>query len=227
MSAEGTRENKEDSSLDKKENKTWKWIKEHKVQIGIGLTIIVMGTIYFISSNISNDDADDEQAEIPDKPSIKFPDDIRKTITSFPDVPPAHEPEETTCTPIKSNLNADNKISSDLNARKEKIVITDEERKLLDRLESGELDCTVGNEFYTSGGSTVTKIIKDGVPKKIKEGPGSKVFNNRENEYHPGKLTTLKTWSGEEEKLLFLRKYGFLMNDDEVNSYSAKFKGKL
>lgn len=49
--------------------------------------------------------------------------------------------------------------------------MTNEERKLLKKMASGALDGFVGDDLTTSGGSTVWKGIKNGVPAMFKQGP--------------------------------------------------------
>lgn len=102
--------------------------------------------------------------------------------------------------------------------------MTKEENNLLKKLASGALDGVVGDELITSGKSTVWKTIKDGVPIMFKQGPGGKFFDNRENVRFEGVLHTLQKWVTDEEKLEFLRKFGWLMKDADVKAYSAKFK---
>lgn len=102
--------------------------------------------------------------------------------------------------------------------------LTNEEKSLLEKLLSGALDGYVGNDMTTSGGSTVWTAIKNGIPGRYKQGPGSKFFNGRENEHIEGVLHTLQEWITDEEKLEFLRKFGWLMKDAAVKAYSAKFK---
>ena len=99
-----------------------------------------------------------------------------------------------------------------------------EEKILLDRLALGELDGFVGNNLITDGGSIVWKAIKNGVPTMFKQGPGGKFFNGNENEKFEGVIHTLQEWLTDEQKLEFLRKFGWLMKDEAVKSYSAKFK---
>ena len=60
----------------------------------------------------------------------------------------------------------------------------------------------------------------------FKQGPSRKFFNGKENERIEGVLHTLQEWSTDTEKLEFLRKFGWLMNDADVKKYSAKFKPK-
>jgi len=102
--------------------------------------------------------------------------------------------------------------------------MTVEERRLLEKLASGMLDGRVGDSVTTSGGSSVWKAIKDGQPVMYKQGPDKRFFNGKENERIEGRLNILKKWTTNEEKLLFLRKYGWLMYDSEVVAYSAKYK---
>lgn len=102
--------------------------------------------------------------------------------------------------------------------------MTKEENKLLQKLASGILDGFVGDSYENSGGSTFWTEIKNGIPTRFKRGPGGKYFDNRENVRFEGVLHTVKKWVTDEEKLEFLRKFGWLMKDDAVKAYSAKFK---
>lgn len=102
--------------------------------------------------------------------------------------------------------------------------MTKEEKNLLKKLASGVLDGFVGNDLTTSGGSTIWKTIKNGVPVMFKQGPTKRFFNGKENERIEGVLHTLQEWTTDEDKLEFLRKFGWLMNDPDVKAYSAKFK---
>ena len=101
---------------------------------------------------------------------------------------------------------------------------SDEEIGLLKKLLSEELDGPVGTNYYTSGGSTIWMEIKNGNPVRYKQGPGGKFFDGKENIKFEGKRTVLEKWETDDEKLAFLQKYGWLMEDKEVKSYSAKFK---
>ncbi len=104
--------------------------------------------------------------------------------------------------------------------------MTNEEKNLLEKLTSGALDGIVGDDVTTSGGSTVWKAIKNGLPVMFKQGPGGKFFNGKENERYEGVLHTLQKWVTDDEKLQFLQKFGWLMKDADVKAYSAKFKPK-
>ena len=101
---------------------------------------------------------------------------------------------------------------------------SDEEIGLLKKLLSEELDGPVGTNYYTSGGSTIWMEIKNGNPVRYKQGPGGKFFDGKENIKFEGKRTVLEKWETDDEKLAFLQKYGWLMEDKDVKSYSAKFK---
>ena len=102
--------------------------------------------------------------------------------------------------------------------------MTKEEKKLIEKLASGAFDGIVGDDLITSGGSRVWKVIKNGIPTMYKQGPGGKFFNGKENEYYEGALHVLQEWLTDNEKLQFLQKYGWLMQDADVKAYSAKFK---
>lgn len=52
--------------------------------------------------------------------------------------------------------------------------MTNEEKKLLEKLASGALDGIVGDDIITSGGSAVWKAIKNGLPAMFKQGPDSR-----------------------------------------------------
>lgn len=106
------------------------------------------------------------------------------------------------------------------------MAMTNEEKGIIKKLASGALDGFVGDDLSTSGGSTVWKAIKNGVPVMFKQGPGGKSFNGKENERIEGILHTLEEWETDEQKLEFLRKFGWLMKDAAVKAYSAKFKPK-
>ena len=101
---------------------------------------------------------------------------------------------------------------------------TQEEEFLLSKLDSGEQDGFVGDSMTTSGGSDVWTAIKNGVPIRYKQGPSSRFFNGKENERCEGVFHVLQEWRTDEEKLAFLAKYGWLMYDEDVVAYSAKFK---
>lgn len=104
--------------------------------------------------------------------------------------------------------------------------MTKEEKGLLEKLATGALDGFVGDDLITSGKSTIWKAIKNGVPTMFKQGPGKRVFNGKENERIEGALHVLQEWFTDDEKLEFLRKFGWLMKDTAVKAYSAKFKPK-
>lgn len=103
----------------------------------------------------------------------------------------------------------------------------DDEKGLLDKLASGALDGMVGDEKGYQGYRDVYcgKYIKDGVPVSYREGESSRFFNGKENERIAGKRTE-ERYDTDERKLEFLQKYGWLTNDEDAKTYSAKFKPK-
>ena len=102
-------------------------------------------------------------------------------------------------------------------------MTTHEKKCLLEKLSSGGLDGMVGDLWY-SGKSTCWREIENGIPAEYRQGPGGKFFDNRENEHYAGVRHLIKKWVTDEERLEFLRKYGWLMNDEGVVAYSAKYK---
>lgn len=103
---------------------------------------------------------------------------------------------------------------------------TQEESKLLSRMANGAFDGLIGRDLTTTGGSTVSRVIKNGVPSLIKQGPGKRFFNGKENEIIGGVLHILDEWKTDQRKLEFLQKYGWLIKDAAAQAYSAKFKLK-
>ena len=102
---------------------------------------------------------------------------------------------------------------------------TAEEKRLLERLASGELDGPVGDDFVTGSYKKVYhwKMIKDGIPVFVRQGESTRFFNGKENEKILGKRTE-QLFETDDEKLDFLQRFGWLMSDRETQAYSAKFK---
>lgn len=103
--------------------------------------------------------------------------------------------------------------------------MTQEEKNLLAKLANGELDGMVGDEREYRGYKSVYcgKYIKAGIPVSYRQGESERIFNGRENERIPGKREE-DHYDTDARKLEFLQRYGWLINDDEVRAYSAKFK---
>lgn len=102
---------------------------------------------------------------------------------------------------------------------------THEELNLLKKLASGVLDGMVGREKVYSGHKNVYcgKYIKDGEPISYREGESNRFFNGKENERISGKRDEYH-YDTDDRKLEFLQRYGWLMDDEDVRAYSAKFK---
>lgn len=131
----------------------------------------------------------------------------------------------------KENNNLKNEIGNNQEAANEvknqgELDRTDEENALLQKLSSGELDGLVGNVIFTTGNSSVWTEIRDGNPVRYKQGPGGKFFDGKENVRYEGVKHTLEEWKTDEEKLAFLQKYGWLIENNEARDYSSKFKPK-
>ena len=104
---------------------------------------------------------------------------------------------------------------------------TSEEKNLLSKLASKILDGQVGDERIYSGYRDVYcgKYIKDGIPVSYRESESTRFFNGSENERIPGKRIE-EYYDTDNRKLEFLQRYGWLIDDKDVQSYSSKFKPK-
>ena len=102
---------------------------------------------------------------------------------------------------------------------------SNEEKHLLEKLASGVLDGMVGDERVYRGYKNVYcgKYIKNGEPVSYRQGESERFFNGKENERIPGKREE-EHFDTDEKKLYFLQRYGWLTDDDDVRTYSAKYK---
>ena len=102
---------------------------------------------------------------------------------------------------------------------------TQEETNLLLRLTRGEFDGLVGDErtYGTYKHIYCGKYIKGGEPVAYRRGEAERFFNGKETERIPGKMEE-EHFDTEDRKLEFLQCYGWLIDDDEVRAYSAKYK---
>lgn len=100
-----------------------------------------------------------------------------------------------------------------------------EEKRLLEKLENGELDGMVGDERVYRGYKNVYcgKYIKNGEPVSYRQGESDRFFNGKENETIPGKREE-EHFDTDDRKLEFLQRYGWLIDDADAKAYSAKFK---
>ncbi len=95
-----------------------------------------------------------------------------------------------------------------------------EEKKLLEKLALGSLDGMVGDEReYREYHSVYCgKIIQGGIPISYRQ-------EKPTGEYEAGRDERLEeVFDTEEQKLEFLRRYGWLMEDPDVRAYSARYK---
>ena len=95
-------------------------------------------------------------------------------------------------------------------------MLSPEEQKLLKKLAGGFLDGMVGDEReYRQYHSVYCgKVIRDGIPVSYRQNAPS----GFETERHENAFVT------EEQKLAFLQRYGWLMDDEEARAYSARYK---
>ena len=101
------------------------------------------------------------------------------------------------------------------------------EKLVLEKLDKGMLDGVVGKDYNTGGYATVTfrKAIINGIPQIIRFGADRKYFDNKETVKVAGKQT-VQLIEEVADKLAFLQKYGWLIDDPDAKAYSAFFKPK-
>lgn len=104
---------------------------------------------------------------------------------------------------------------------------TDEELNLLAKLASGALDGLVGDVLEYRGYKSVFcgKYIENGEPVSYRQGESERFFNGKENEQVPGRREE-EHFDTDDRKLEFLQRYGWLIDDEDVRAYSAKYKPK-
>ena len=102
--------------------------------------------------------------------------------------------------------------------------ITNEEKSLLAKLASGELDGVVGEETPCAEhkGTYCGKFIKDGEPVEYCQAKPSRPIDKGIGRFDC--KHSQKVYNTDEYKLEFLRKYGWLMDDEDARQYSARFK---
>lgn len=104
-------------------------------------------------------------------------------------------------------------------------MFTPDELHLLKKLSSGALDGMVGDEReYRSYHSVFCgKLIRNGIPISYQQNEPARFSDGQENELNSGDRTE-KTYDTDEKKLEFLQRFGWLIDDEEVRAYSARFK---
>ena len=107
------------------------------------------------------------------------------------------------------------------------MTITNEEKNLLAKLASGELDGQVGEESLDTDRKDIYcgMFIKNGEPVAYRQTEAPRFIGGKENKHIPGKRSE-KLYNTDEYKLEFLREYGWLMDDEDARKYSAKFKSE-
>lgn len=103
--------------------------------------------------------------------------------------------------------------------------MTVEETRLLDKLASGALDGAVGDEReYRSYRSVLCGMrVSDGIPIAYRQWkPADSVYDQIQSDAHD--YQEEKHYDTDERKLEFLQRFGWLMDDDDVRAYSAKYK---
>ena len=102
--------------------------------------------------------------------------------------------------------------------------ITNEEKNLLAKLASGELDGVVGEETPCAEykGTYCGKFIQDGEPVEYCQAKPSRPIDKGFGRFDCKR--SQKVYNTDEYKLEFLREYGWLMDDKDARKYSAQFR---
>ncbi len=102
-----------------------------------------------------------------------------------------------------------------------------EENRVLQLLEDGELDGTVGDyRTYRRFRSVLCgRYIQDGIPVFFQEGKLPAAVSDKDEDSDELYREEVR-YDTTEGKLEFLRKYGWLIDNDEVRRYSARYKSR-
>ena len=100
-----------------------------------------------------------------------------------------------------------------------------DEIHILQLLENGELDGDVGDTrvFRRFRSVLCRRFIKNGIPIILMEGKMPENVGDKEEECGELKQESI-ICDTTESKLLFLRKFGWLINNKEIQVYSARYK---
>ncbi len=102
---------------------------------------------------------------------------------------------------------------------------TELERSILTKLDKGMLDGVVGSDYRSKKNKDVIyrNIIENGVPKAIQLKPKDEFFDGRDKVIISD-AETVVIFETDDEKLTFMQKYGWLMDDPDARFYSSFFK---
>lgn len=105
--------------------------------------------------------------------------------------------------------------------------ISAEEKQLLLLLETGKLDGDVGDirTFRVYHSVKCGRYIKNGVPTTYHEGKEQAKLLEKETETSPI-IREEERCLTPESKLLFLQRFGWLIDNEQVRNYSKKYKPK-
>lgn len=105
--------------------------------------------------------------------------------------------------------------------------MTNEERDLLNRMNTGAYDGVVGSIRATKFGYAVWNEIKDGIAFRYRQRIGGVPSKDNPNKLCQDSLYVEEFWDRDERRLEFLRNNGAFINDSAVKAYSAKYHDKI
>lgn len=102
-----------------------------------------------------------------------------------------------------------------------------EEQKLLDMLAGGVLDGSVGDvrEYHCYHSVRCRMVIRNGVPIICRQNERNGTFCSKAGISYPDGYQE-DAFDTAERKLEFLQRFGWLIDDEAVKAYSAKYKSR-
>ena len=102
---------------------------------------------------------------------------------------------------------------------------TPEEQNLLNKLADGSLDGMVGDEreYREYHSIYCGKTIRNGTPIIYRQSQPTQTADTSGNKNGISQRSE-KVYATDEQKRLFLQRYGWLMEDEQVRAYSALYK---
>lgn len=101
------------------------------------------------------------------------------------------------------------------------------ESNLLEKLNKGLLDGVIGSDYKSRSERCISyrNVIEDGIPKSIKLKTDVAFFDSVDNVL-VSSVESVISFETDDEKLTFIQKYGWLMDDPDAQFYSSFFKPK-
>ena len=101
------------------------------------------------------------------------------------------------------------------------------EIKLLNKLNNGLLNGVIGRDYKSRSEKYIIyrNVIEDGTPKSIRLKTDVAFFDSVDNVF-VSSVESIISFETDDEKLTFIQKYGWLMDDPDAQFYSSYIKPK-